>query len=114
MSAIGTAEAIHTYLKLNPEGRYVADAEAMLVTLGEAPPSQAEAVVAIDDAIAWQEAAAYGTREAYAGYLEAFPDGFWRNEARNRRDSLTPPPIGTPVEYMPGDEPDYGPADPER
>jgi hypothetical protein len=84
MSATGTVESVRTYIELNPDGRYVADAEAALVALGEAPPSQPEDVVAIEDAVAWQEAAAYGTVEAYEGYLEQFPEGFWRNEARER------------------------------
>lgn len=76
----------------------------------EPAPADGPVMVSAEDAVAWNEASAYDTVAAYADYLARFPNGFWKNEARNRRDARTPPPIGTPVEYMPGDGPDYGPA----
>jgi formylglycine-generating enzyme required for sulfatase activity len=85
------ADGLRSYLALWPDGEHRADAEAELVALGEEQPAANDGdMVRAEDAVAFQEASAYNTSESYAAYLEAFPDGFWRSEARNRRDSLTP------------------------
>lgn len=82
--ATGTEEGLRTYLERFPDGLYAERAREALEPFEERRRQEAER----EDFEAWQEARNEGTTGAYRRYLEANPEGAFRNEAQARIEAL--------------------------
>ncbi len=80
-----TIEAYNAYLNLCPNGQYKLEAQKRLNDLKA--KEEKERVIKKDKE-AWEKAKSRNTKEAYAKYLQDFPTGQYRNNARENLNKL--------------------------
>lgn len=81
----GTEEGLRAYLERFPDGLFAGRARQQLEPFDEARREQAVRA----DREAWDSALEEDTPAAYRRYLDRFPEGAFRQEARARFDALT-------------------------
>ena len=89
---VDTVQGYRAYLTAFPDGEHARQAQRRIQQLTEPAPTPANPL----EIAAWAIATSVNTREAYLGYLNAFPNGAFASQARERLGMGPTPPDPLP------------------